>query len=139
MTTDPIEDYLDQLLPRLRGPAARVRRILAETEEHLRDATAEGVAAGLDRDEAAHRAVQRFGDPGTVAGRFPMPLRAVLGELTRTAIALGAVALVAIGLSGGLAELLGHLFGPDAVAGDLPGVTYTAQRCADFTTPDGWI
>jgi hypothetical protein len=42
---------------------------------------------------------------------------------------LGAVGLVAIGASGPLAELLGRLFGPAFVAGDLPGMTYTAAVC----------
>jgi hypothetical protein len=37
----PIEGYLDQLLTHLRGSAHDVRRILSETEEHLRDAAAE--------------------------------------------------------------------------------------------------
>ena len=46
MSADLIEGYLDRLLGHLRGSAHDVRRILAETEEHLRDATAELVAAG---------------------------------------------------------------------------------------------
>ena len=54
MTTDLIEAYLDQLLTHLRGSAHDVRRILSETEEHLRDATAEQVAAGATEEEA-HR------------------------------------------------------------------------------------
>ena len=134
---DLIEAYLDQLLTQLRGPAHDVRRILSETEEHLRDATAEQVAAGASEEEAQRRAVDHFGDPRTVARRFstrltPVPPAAVLAELARTAVLLGAVGLVAIGASGALAELLGRLFGPTFVAGDLPGVTYTTQRCADY-------
>jgi len=134
---DSIERYLDRLLVHLRGSAADVRRVLAEAEEHLRDATAERVAAGTTEGEAQRQAVAAFGDPRMVARRFssklaPIPPRAVLAELVRSATLLGAVALVAIGVSGAIAELLGRLFGPAAVAGDIPGSTYTAGRCAEF-------
>jgi hypothetical protein len=137
VTTDPIESYLDQLLGHLRGSAHDVRRILSETEEHLRDATAELEAAGASEEEAQRRAVERFGHPRTVARRFsaglaPIPPAAVAAELARAAVLLGGVGLVAIGASGLVAELLGRLFGPAFMAGDLPGVTYTAQRCAEF-------
>jgi hypothetical protein len=137
MTDDPIERYLDRLLVHLRGSARDVRRILAEAEEHLRDATAELTAAGMDEREAQREAVARFGDARSVARRFsrrlaPVPPMAVIGELLRTATVLGAVALVAMGVSGVIAELLGRLFGAAFVAGDLPGTTYTPDRCADF-------
>jgi hypothetical protein len=137
VSTDLIDDYLDRLLAHLRGSAHDVRRILSETEEHLRDATAEQVAAGASEEDAQRRAIERFGDSRTVARRFsarlaPVPPAAVVGELGRAAVLLGAVGLVAIGVSGALAELLGRLFGPAFVAGDLPGVTYTTQRCAEF-------
>ena len=137
MTADLIEDYLDRLLMQLRGSTKDVRRILSETEEHLRDATSEMMAAGASQEEAQRRAIARFGDPWTVARRFssrlsPVPSWAVLAELVRTATLLGAVALIAIGASGAIAELFGRLFGASFVAGDLPGVTYTPERCADF-------
>ena len=137
MTSDLIEGYLDQLLTHLRGSATDVRRILSETEEHLRDATAELEAAGASREEAQRLAVERFGHPRTVARRFsallaPVPPAGVAAELARSAVLLGGVGLVAIGASGLVAELLGRLFGAGFVAGDLPGVTYTAQRCAEY-------
>ena len=137
MTTEPIEGYLDRLLTYLRGSAHDVRRILSEVEEHLRDATAELVAAGASEEEAQRLAIERFGHPRTVARRFsarlaPVPPAAVATELARVAVVLGGIGLVAIGASGLVAELLGRLFGPAFVAGDLPGMTYTAQRCAEF-------
>ena len=137
MSVDPIGRYLDRLLAHLRGSASDVRRILAEAEEHLRDATAERVAAGAGEQEAQRQAIEAFGDPRTVARRFaprlaPVPVGAVLAELVRTGTLLGAVALVAIGVSGALAELFGRAFGAAFVAGDVPGSTYTAERCADF-------
>ena len=137
MTADLIEGYLDRLLGHLRGSAHDVRRILAEAEEHLRDAAAELVAAGASEEEAQRRAIERFGDPHAVARRFsarlaPVPPGAVAAELAGTAVLLGGVGLVAIGVSGLVAELLGRLLGPGFVAGDLPGVTYTPERCAEF-------
>jgi hypothetical protein len=137
VTTDPIEGYLDQLLTYLRGSAHDVRRILSEVEKHLRDATAELVAAGASEEEAQRLAIARFGHPRTVARRFsarlaPIPPAAVATELAQVAVVLGAVGLVAIGASGLVAELLGRLFGAGFVAGDLPGVTYTRQRCAQY-------
>jgi hypothetical protein len=137
MTADLIEGYLDQLLTQLRGSATEVRRILAETEEHLRDAAAELVAAGASEEQAQRLAVERFGNPRTVARRFsarlaPVPPAAVAAELARAVVLLGGVGLIAIGVSGLVAELLGRVFGAGFVAGDLPGVTYTQQRCAEF-------
>jgi hypothetical protein len=137
VSADLIEGYLNRLLTHLRGSAHDVRRILSEAEEHLRDATSELVAAGATEEEAQRQAIERFGDPRTVARRFstrlaPIPPAAVVAELACAAVLLGAVGLVAIGASGALAELLGRLFGPTFVVGDLPGMTYTRQRCAEF-------
>ena len=79
---DPIERYLDQLVLELRGRATDVRRILVETEEHLRDAVIEGVAEGMTAGEAEARAIARFGSPRLVARRFPPTTGAVLPKLS---------------------------------------------------------
>jgi hypothetical protein len=137
VTADLIEGYLDQLLGHLRGSAHDVRRILVEAEEHLRDGAAEQMAAGASEEQAQRRAIERFGHPRAVARRFsaglaPVPPPVVAAELARAAVPLAGVGLVAIGASGLLAELLGRLLGAGFVAGDLPGMTYTPERCAEF-------
>lgn len=58
---------------------------------------------------------------------------ALAGDLIRAGLRLGGIGLVAIGLSGVVAAVFGTSFGQDFVAGDPPGVTYTAARCADFS------
>jgi hypothetical protein len=125
---DPIELYLDRLLLELHGRARDVRRILAETEEHLRDATAQGVADGLGEAEAIERAIARFGRPREVARRFApsplaLPARSVLEQLAAAILLLGTVGLLVLGASGGLAAGFGLAFGKSFVAGDAPGVT----------------
>ena len=136
MSGDRIEGYLDQLLLELRGRATDVRRVLAETEEHLRDATADGVAAGLAPDEAEAQAITRFGSPRAVARRFAPPRlrlpRPALAEMASALVLLLAVGLLAIGASGLLSVAFRATLGDRFVAADLPGVTYTAARCRDF-------
>ncbi|MFB9831774.1 permease prefix domain 1-containing protein [Actinoallomurus acaciae] len=131
-----IERYLDRLSARLRGSGADVSRVLAETEEHLRDAVRDGVAEGLTEEEAGRRAVARFGPAHVIARRFggrPAWVRLV-PEFARM-VPSAAAGLVAIGVSGVLAQVLGWLFGPAFVAGDLPWVRYTPQRCAQLGHP----
>jgi hypothetical protein len=62
---DPVEDYLDRLLVTLNGHPRQVRQTLAEVEAHLRDAVAEGIAAGLPEADAGAAAVQRIGPAAT--------------------------------------------------------------------------
>ena len=134
---DPVERYLDQLLLQLRGRAGDVRRILAETEDHLRDAVDAGMAGGLAQAEAQAQALARFGSARTVARRFGQAEHRldpvdVLGSLVATVAWLGGIGLTAIGVSGLLAEAMGSAWGASFVAGDQSGVTYTTARCADF-------
>jgi hypothetical protein len=65
-----VERYLLEFNDALVAGAERRERILAEVEEHLRDATESLVAAGLSAGEAELEAVRRFGDPAQAAERF---------------------------------------------------------------------
>ena len=66
---DLIEDYLDRLLVSLSGSPRQVRHTLAEVEAHLRDAVAEGIAAGLPEETAQVQALERIGPVHAVTGR----------------------------------------------------------------------
>ncbi|WP_334172529.1 hypothetical protein [Sinomonas sp.] len=131
----PIDRYLDELLVALRhGEPASARRLLTETEAHLRECAARLRAQGLDGESAESEAVRRFGPVGTVTAalRSPrLPLRAFL----RPAVGLVAAGAVAVGLSGALSEIFGRVWGAGFVAGDLPGTAYTAARCAVLQAP----
>ncbi len=59
-------------------------------------------------------------------------VRTILMQLLGRAVVLGAIALVAVGVSGGVAAAFGATAGASFVAGDPPGVHYSAARCADF-------
>jgi hypothetical protein len=121
---DPIETYLDRLLLELRGRASDVRRVLAEVEEHLRDAVADGATP--------EEAIERFGSPRAVARRFEPAHGVVFADLARLGWQLVAIGCLAIGLSGVLSVGMRAAFGDAFVAGDPSGVTYTQARCADF-------
>jgi hypothetical protein len=135
--TDPIEAYLDELADRLRSlPGSEIRRVLAEAEDHLRTSADSLVAAGATPADADRRAIELFGEPAAVAAavrsQHPAGLTGIALDAIRKLSIVAVVGLCAIGLSGVLSEGLGAAFGKAFVAGDGPGVTYTAARCADF-------
>lgn len=131
-----IDGYLDDLVVELHGRARDVRRILSEVEDHLRDATEAEVRSGKTPEDAEAAAVARFGSPRAVAGRFggaePIGTWVVIREVCAVTVMLVAVGLVAIGFSGIVSAGLRAVFGAEFVAGDIAGVTYTPERCADF-------
>jgi hypothetical protein len=128
-----VETYLDELFDRLAGTGAAGRRALAEADDHLHSAVAEGIQRGLGQAEAEREAVDRFGPPAHIAAGI---VRTDLGRLIRQLFMgtwlVGAVGALTIGLSGIVAALFGTYFGAGFVAGDGVGVTYTADRCADY-------
>ena len=125
---DPIDTYLDELLGRLRGDPATVRRILTESEAHLRDA----VDAGATPAEA----ITHYGDPALIAAHHrangALPWITAIGRLAVAACLLVSLGLVAVGISGVVAVGMDAAFGPRFVAGDLPTISYTGERCAEY-------
>lgn len=136
----PIDAYLDELFAAARDsdPGA-ARRLLSETETHLRESAARLRVQGLVPEAAELEAVRRFGPLGTVTPSLRTPWRSVgrlpLRAFMRPAVGLAAVGAIAVGLSGLVSELFGRLWGAGFVSGDLPGVAYTAARCAVLQTP----
>ncbi|MGZ4616174.1 MAG: permease prefix domain 1-containing protein [Actinomycetes bacterium] len=136
--TDPVERYLDELADRLPLRGHQLRRVLAEVEDHLTASTQQKVRDGLSGDEAARQAVADFGAPELVARTMTHsggpPTVALATQAFLSLLFLGAVGLVAIGVSGLLAWGAGAEFGKAFVAGDPLGVSYTPDRCADLRT-----
>jgi MFS family permease len=113
---DPIQQYLDELRLSLRIP--EVGRILVEAEDHLRAATAAGMAEGLTEAEAQQAAIAGFGPVREIVYAHQTRHGRVAAVLADLAIALWRVAafyLLAAFLLG-LGGLLGSGFGCPARA-----------------------
>jgi hypothetical protein len=116
---DPVEDYLDQLYAGLRTTPREARRIIAEAEDHLREATAAGVEVGLAEHEAQEAAISSFGSVRAVvrAHTRRVPPLAVFGELVMAAWKLVSIALLAVAGSGLVAFVMNQVLGPQFVGG----------------------
>jgi hypothetical protein len=89
---DPIESYLVELRRRLRWRRGR-ERLSEEVEDHLREAAHAEQAQGIDRAEAARRAVEQVGAPGRI-----VPRRRV-GVVIAVCALIGAVLIVGVVLT----------------------------------------
>ena len=137
--SDLIEDYLDRLLLSLSGSPRQVRHTLAEVEAHLRDAVAEGIAAGLPEETAQAQALERIGPVHAVTGRpagLARPSAALLRRLTLTAALVGGAGFVAIGGAGLVGRLLQALKGNLFMTAPFPPGTYTQADCARWLAGD---
>jgi hypothetical protein len=136
---DPVEDYLDRLFVTLSGSPRQVRHTLAEVEAHLRDAVAEGVAAGLTEREAQAQAVARMGPVHGVTGRGPAltrPSLALARRLALTVALIGGAGFLAIGAAGVFARLLLTVKGNEFLTAPWPAGTYTRADCARWLAGD---
>ncbi|HEY0716202.1 MAG TPA: permease prefix domain 1-containing protein [Streptosporangiaceae bacterium] len=133
--TDPVEDYLDQLYAGLRTTPREARRIIAEAEDHLREATAAGVEAGLSAHEAQEAAISSFGSVRAVvrAHTRRVPPVAVFGELIMAAWKLASIALLAVAGSGLVALVMNQVLGPAFVGGSpVTGRPVSASACGHW-------
>lgn len=136
---DAVEDFLDRLLVSLRGSPRRVRHTLAEVEAHLRDAVAEGVAAGLSEADAQAWAVERMGPVHTVTGgpaTLSRPSQALMRRLTLTAALVGGAGLTAIGGAGLIGRWFQAVKGTAFLTAPWPAGSYTRADCADWLAGD---
>jgi len=131
MTTPagPVRGYLDQLHASLRTPDASL--ILAEAEDHLRDAVAAGLAAGLTELEAQEAAISSFGSVRAVVRAHQARhgrAAAVLSDLAMAACKLTWLFLLAYYASTAIMYVDVRLTGPPA---GLPVVPSTAWMAAN--------
>lgn len=130
---DPVEEYLDELYRKLRVRPREGRRVLAEAEDHLREAVADGLAAGLSEYEAKQAAISSFGSVGAVVRAHDqlrgLPGAAVLADLVVSAWKLVSVGLLAVGASGVVAAIMNAALGREFVGGAPTTVGATAADC----------
>ena len=123
-----LENYLDSLAARLGLPKDGSRQVLTEASTHLYLDTEARIAEGANPEQAARTAIAAFGGPAVVVNALRSPGR----RLVSTAWLFAGLGLVAIGLSGLLAAAFGAVRGWEFVAGDPAGLSYSAERCAQY-------
>jgi len=138
--SSPVDDYLDRLLADAPGPPREVRALLAEAEAHLRDATREGIAAGLSPEEAEQQAVSRFGTVRAVttaeARRQTVPLPAVARQVAASGLLLGAIGGLAVGVSGIVTAILGAIGGSTFIVHISSSTRLAPSDCARWLAND---
>jgi hypothetical protein len=137
----PIEAYLDELVQGMSTRRPReLRYLLAETEAHLRDDAERGVTAGLSPQQAEVEAVARFGPACALVAaehrRLATPFGTVLRAGTVSALLLGAIGALAVGLSGLIAEVIRLIGGSRVLVDVAPGQRLSAADCARWLRLD---
>jgi hypothetical protein len=118
-----IDSYLDDLFDRLGGTGGAGRRLLLESEDHLRTAASEAMARGSTREEAESSAVESFGSVHDIVKDLRQPITAARVAMTAISamwVSIGALAMVAgVSYLTFFAGTRGVLFGhsADAICG----------------------
>lgn len=103
---DAVTGYLSELNAALRVDAGRKRRITAEVSDHLAELIADERTRGADREQAAARAVERFGSPAGLAAELNADLaRHGLNRASWALTGCVAAALAAAGLAAHASEV----------------------------------
>jgi HAAS domain-containing protein len=137
---DLIGDYLGELRAALQVTAEQAGLIVAEAEDHLREAAARGLAAGMTEREAQEAAISAFGSIGAVVrahatraafirGRAPA---AVLGDLVLAGWKLAGTGLAAVGVSGLVVLLMNVVLGRGFTGQAPSGVSFHQADCAHW-------
>ena len=141
-TGEGIEAYLDDLMLASRTlPTREARHLIAETEAHLRDAVEAKIASGVDEPQAIRDALSDFGTvDDLVAGersRVRTPVRVLASQVVHSAVVLGSIGAVAVGLTGVVAGLIYLAGGVGAVASRPTSLDLTASNCARWLAHGG--
>jgi hypothetical protein len=102
-----IDNYLAKLAGCLHGPRRARARLVAETEEHLRDAIDHGIAAGEYPRDAEAAALQSFGDPEAIAAEWNRDRRLRRRRTQWIAAAAAAIVVIVGAVAFGVAQLVG--------------------------------
>jgi hypothetical protein len=95
------QELLAQVGTSLRGSRRRRRRLLAELDEHLREAVHAEMARDVDEDVAARDVLQRFGTAAEISARWNADerKRRVARRRHYAALAFAAVAATGLGIT----------------------------------------
>jgi hypothetical protein len=139
--SSPVESYLDELLTACAGlPPGEARWLLAESEAHLYDRVEALVASGVPDFEAQERAVAQFGPVAAIVraerDRGRLPLLVLARQVLGSAVLLGSVGAIAVGISGVLAAALQAIGGARLLVGDPSSSAMTGSACARWFQGD---
>jgi hypothetical protein len=132
---NPIDAYLDELLAACADlPPGEARRLLAEVEAHLYDRVEALLASGVREQEAQEQAVAQFGPVGAIVraerDRARLPVVTFARQVLGSAVLLGSVGAIAVGVSGVLAAIFRAIGGARFVVGDPSSGALTGVDCA---------
>jgi hypothetical protein len=128
---DRIGDYLRALRARLRTGPQEADRIAAEAEDHLREAVAAALAAGLTQAQAEDAAISGFGSVRAVV-RAHAASHGRAARLISLVMVIWKVAwtlLLALGGTGAVALIFDLTAGRPFVSAPAPGTRFAASQC----------